>query len=221
MARGRPFYRRVMRGVNVIGVDKGVLEHQANLSISGNTPNRLEPYLAGRASENDSSSPMAINERTLRLASCKVQRREDIGLSGGLVDISFRTMVAVARVVKRVEHTTLALLWRTEASSGDQRAQVIGTRFNSRMIWADHTVRLTSKGADSDWLLQDGRMDGCRAACRILVFAPHTRSRSIGMLRFTLTTEPRLHMRSGIGAYGTAFGVPVDTVSRFCFTSSL
>jgi hypothetical protein len=32
---------------------------------------------------------------------------------------------------------------------------------------------------------------------------------------FTLTTETRLHMRSGIGAYGTAFGVSMDTVSHF------
>jgi hypothetical protein len=30
----------------------------------------------------------------------------------------------------------------------------------------------------------------------------------------TLITEPWLHMRSGVGAYGTAFGVSLDTVSH-------
>jgi hypothetical protein len=35
------------------------------------------------------------------------------------------------------------------------------------------------------------------------------------LLVFSLMTEPRLHMRSGVGAYGTALGVSMDTVSQF------
>jgi hypothetical protein len=31
---------------------------------------------------------------------------------------------------------------------------------------------------------------------------------------FSQMIDPRLHMRSGVGAYGTALGVPMDTVSR-------